>query len=210
MVAVRVPRKAFCLGVYRSGKNGRKARGSFAEVSSRQELAVRVWKTRPACLFHRRQSSVVPPDPVRFATKRNTMLDTYLATRCFVVLITTRQEDRELHTAQKKDHRQQIDSLWEKLSVPERQRQVQNIKKSKCRVPLVDGRRGDNRGVFCSADRIVARSCLLSRACLRVVLFFSRFSLTRFVVGGRIRSTCRRRRVSLTRTWTSWRRSWRG
>ncbi|CAN0527537.1 unnamed protein product, partial [Ectocarpus sp. 12 AP-2014] len=33
------------------------------------------------------------------------------------------REDRELHTQRKKEHRLQIESLWEKLSVPERTRQ---------------------------------------------------------------------------------------
>ncbi|CAN0033917.1 unnamed protein product, partial [Ectocarpus fasciculatus] len=33
------------------------------------------------------------------------------------------REDRELHTERKKEHRLQIESLWEKLSVPERSRQ---------------------------------------------------------------------------------------
>eukprot|EP00903_Cladosiphon_okamuranus_P007617 g7386.t1 len=40
------------------------------------------------------------------------------------------REDRELHTARKNDHRRQIDSLWEKLSVPERHRQ-EHLSKTK-------------------------------------------------------------------------------
>ena len=34
------------------------------------------------------------------------------------------QEDRELHTRQKEEHRRQIEVLWDKLNVPVRYREV--------------------------------------------------------------------------------------